>query len=63
LLILDSVVSPSSDQRKKLLDLVMLTLVNGKERTTTEWERLLASSGWTATSIEDGLIEAQPSQH
>jgi hypothetical protein len=41
----------------------MLTLVNGKERTTTEWERLLASSGWTATSIEDGLIEAQPSQH
>jgi hypothetical protein len=63
LLILDSVVSPNSDQRKKLLDLVMLTLVNGKERTTTEWERLLASSGWTATSIEDGLIEAQPSQH
>jgi hypothetical protein len=46
-----------------LLDLVMLTLVNGKERTASDWERLLASSGWIATSIEDGLIEAQPTQH
>lgn len=63
LLILDSVVSSSTDPRKKLLDLVMLTLVNGKERTASDWERLLASSGWIATSIEDGLIEAQPTQH
>lgn len=64
LLVLDSVITPeASSKTTKLLDLVMLTLVNGRERSPNEWRQLLADGGWTATSIEDGLIEAHPTSH
>jgi hypothetical protein len=60
LLVLDSVItSDASSQTTKLLDLVMLALVNGRERTTDEWQQLLDRGGWLATSIENGLIRAQ----
>lgn len=60
LLVLDSVVtSAESSRTTKLLDLVMLTLVSGRERSAGEWRRLLTEGGWSATSIEDGLIEAR----
>jgi len=60
LLVLESVItSDASSQKTKLLDLVMLALVSGRERTTDEWRQLLDRGGWLATSIENGLIEAQ----
>jgi len=60
LLVLESVVtSEAGSQRTKMLDLVMLALVNGRERTADEWHRLFSQGGWLATSIEDGLIEAR----
>jgi hypothetical protein len=60
LLILDSVITPDANsQRTKLLDLVMLALVNGRERTPDEWRHLLNQGGWLATSIENGLIEGR----
>lgn len=59
LLVLDSVVtSDASSGRTKLLDLVLLALVNGRERTPAEWRELLGKGGWRITSIENGLIEA-----
>jgi hypothetical protein len=60
LLILDSVVtSDESSRQTKVLDLVMLALVNGRERTSDQWSQLLERGGWEATSIENGLIQAQ----
>ena len=61
LLVLESVVTADAESRgTKLIDLVMLALVNGRERTATEWRQLLTSGGWSVTSLQDGLIEAQP---
>lgn len=61
LLNLDSVItSEESSRRTKLLDLVLLALVNGRERTSDQWSQLLDRGGWFATSIENGLIQAQP---
>ena len=60
LLVLDSVVtSEESSRHAKLLDLVLLALVNGRERTSDQWRQLLDRSGWGVTSIENGLIQAQ----
>lgn len=60
LLVLDSVItSDANSQKTKLLDLVLLALVNGRERTPDEWRRLLNRGGWRVTSIENGLIEGQ----
>jgi len=59
LLVLYSVItSDPSSQKTKLLDLVLLALVNGRERTRDEWRQLLDQGGWLITSIENGLIEA-----
>jgi hypothetical protein len=60
LLVLDSVITSDANSRStKLLDLVMLALVNGRERTPDEWKQLLGRGGWLVTSIKNGLIEAQ----
>ena len=60
LLVLDSVITSDANSRStKLLDLVLLALVNGRERTPDEWRQLLGRGGWLVTSIENGLIEAQ----
>jgi hypothetical protein len=60
LLVLDSVVTSDARSRKtKLLDLVLLALVDGRERTPDEWKQLLDKGGWLTTSIQDGLIEGQ----
>jgi hypothetical protein len=61
LVVLESVVTADADSRStKLIDLVMLALVNGRERTESEWRQLLTSGGWTVTSLKDGLIKARP---
>ena len=59
-LIRDAVISPRNDaEGNKWLDLLMLVLLGGRERTEEEWRRLLSDAGLEVTSITDGLIEAK----
>lgn len=61
LLVLESVITPAAESRTtKLLDLVLLALVDGRERTPDEWRQLLDLGGWLASSVTNGLIEARP---
>jgi hypothetical protein len=63
LVVLDSVIeSGNAPDGAKWLDLLMLALARGRERTTEEWEALLGSSGWRATRLGAGIIEAQPAR-
>ena len=60
LLILESVVPPGNEPHgAKWLDLLMLTLFDGRERDETQWRELLAAGGFEPVSIRDGLIEAR----
>ena len=47
------------------VDVYMLALVGGRERTLTEYERLLAASGWRligdVATPSQTIIEAKPS--
>jgi SAM-dependent methyltransferase len=65
LLILEQVVPEGGGPHPaKLLDLHMLVLLGGRERTDGDWRRLLASAGFTVTDLTIGprsaLIEATP---
>lgn len=61
LIILDSVIEPgNAPDGAKWLDLLMLVIAGGRERTAAQWQPLLASAGWKATRIEHGMIEARP---
>ena len=56
-LILDSVVQPGNEpQGAKWLDLLMLALFAGRERTEDEWRGLVGRSGLTVETIDDGLV-------
>lgn len=58
LLVLESVVQPGNEpQGAKWLDLLMLVLAAGRERTEAEWRALLDGAGFDAASIEDALIQ------
>lgn len=58
-LIRDAVIPPGNEPHgNKWLDLLMLVLLRGRERTEVQWRRLLADAGFAVTSIDDGLIEA-----
>ncbi len=60
LVVLDSVVPPGNEPHgAKWLDLLMLTLFNGRERDEAQWRALLAAGGFEPVRIEDGLIEAR----
>ena len=60
LVILDGVVAAGNEpDGTKWLDLLMLTLLGGRERSESQWRALLDGAGLEATSIEDGLIEAR----
>ena len=60
LLIIDGVIAPGNEpDGTKWLDLLMLVLFRGRERTEPEWQALLERSGFAAERIEDGLIEAR----
>ena len=58
---IDSVIPPMGDSSgvtAKLLDLVMLTFVTGKERTLQQWQELYAAAGFriaNITRLEDNL--------
>ena len=61
LVVLDSVIEPgNSPDGAKWLDLLMLVLAGGRERTAEQWRVLLGEAGWRATRVGQGLIEAQP---
>jgi hypothetical protein len=61
LIILDSVIEPGNGpDGAKWLDLLMLALCRGRERSAEQWRALLGEAGWRATRIGQGLIEAQP---
>ncbi|KAL5710618.1 hypothetical protein ACHQM5_021160 [Ranunculus cassubicifolius] len=42
-------------QTQLCLDIVILSLVEGKERTETEWEKLFLEAGFTSYKITPGL--------
>ena len=60
LFITESVVPPGNDpDGAKWLDLLMLVLAGGRERTEAEWRALLEGAGFEPVEIVDGLIEAR----
>lgn len=68
LLLLEQVVPDDGDPHPaKLLDLHMLVLLGGRERTADEWTRLLGRGGFALTAATPGprstLIEARPVHH
>ncbi len=61
LVVLDSVIEPGNDpDGAKWLDLLMLVIAGGRERTEEQWRVLLRDAGWLPTRIGEGVIEAQP---
>ncbi len=61
LVVLDGVIEPgNAPDGAKWLDLLMLVLAGGRERTAEQWRVLLGDAGWRATRLVQGLIEAQP---
>jgi len=61
LVVLDSVIEPgNSPDGAKWLDLLMLVIAGGRERTAAQWRVLLGDAGWRATRLSQGVIEAQP---
>jgi hypothetical protein len=56
----DAVIPPGDEPHgNKWLDLLMLVLIRGRERTEQEWRALLDASGFDVVSISDGLIVAR----
>jgi hypothetical protein len=61
LIVLDSVIEAGNDpDGAKWLDLLMLALAGGRERTAEQWRALLDRAGWRPTNVGRGVIEAQP---
>jgi O-methyltransferase domain/Dimerisation domain len=60
-LIVDGVIAPGNEpDGQKWLDLLMLALLDGRERDDGQWRGLLAAGGFEPVRIESGLIEAAP---
>jgi hypothetical protein len=60
LLITESVIPPGNEpEGAKWLDLLMLVLAGGRERTEPEWRALLEGAGFEPVRIEDGMVEAR----
>jgi O-methyltransferase domain len=61
LVVLDGVIEPgNAPDGAKWLDLLMLVVAGGRERTAEQWRVVLGDAGWRATRIGDGVIEARP---
>jgi hypothetical protein len=61
LVVLDSVIEAGNEpDGAKWLDLLMLTLAGGRERTAEQWRVLLSAGGWRPIHIGGGVIEARP---
>jgi precorrin-6B methylase 2 len=60
LLVAETVIGPGNEPAgAKWLDLLMLVLAGGRERTEAEWRVLLERADLEPVRIEDGLIEAR----
>ena len=60
LFVLETVITPGNEPHgSKWLDLLMLVLAGGRERTEEEWRRLIEGAGFQVESVEDGLIQAR----
>jgi O-methyltransferase len=56
----ETVIQPGNEpDGAKWLDLLMLTLAGGRERTEPQWRALLEGAGLEPVSIEDGLVQAR----
>jgi hypothetical protein len=61
LLILDAVLPPGNEPNgTKWLDVLMLALLGGKERSEPQWRELLAAGAWEPVRFHEALIEAVP---
>jgi hypothetical protein len=61
LVVLDGVIEPGNGpDGAKWLDLLMLVLAGGRERTAEQWRVLLGDAHWRPTRIGQGVIEAAP---
>lgn len=61
LVVLDGVIERgNAADGAKWLDLLMLVIAGGRERTEEQWRALLSDAGWRPTRIGQGLIEAEP---
>jgi hypothetical protein len=61
LVVLDAVVEPGNEaDGAKWLDLLLLALAGGRERTESQWRALLAGAGWAPTRLGQGVVEARP---
>jgi len=59
-LITETVIAPGNEpEGAKWLDLLMLVLAGGRERTEPQWRALLEGAGLEPVRIDDGLIEAR----
>jgi hypothetical protein len=57
--IIDSVLEPGNEPSgAKWLDLLMLVLFRGRERTEEEWRVMIEAAGFTVDALQDGLIQA-----
>lgn len=60
LVLLESTVEPGNEpDGAKWLDLLMLTLSGGRERSEAQWRSLLAEAGFVPMRVGDGVIEAR----
>ena len=61
LLVIDAVVPEGNEPGGgKWLDLLMLAMLDGKERTKAQWRELLAAGGFEPVRFHEALIEAVP---
>ncbi|HZB22708.1 MAG TPA: methyltransferase [Gaiellaceae bacterium] len=60
LILVETVVPPGNEPHgAKWLDLLMLALFAGRERSEEQWRALLAAGGFEPIQLRDGLIEAR----
>jgi len=60
LILLEGVIEPGDEpDGAKWLDLLMLTLFDGRERDEEQWRALLDAGGWRVERIAPGVIEAR----